>query len=32
MAPGKQQDMTDDELAFCDALGLNDGAVQALGN
>jgi type I restriction enzyme R subunit len=29
---GKQQDMTDDELAFYDALGVNDSAVQVLGN
>lgn len=29
---GKQQNMTDDELAFYDALGVNDSAVQVLGN
>jgi type I restriction enzyme R subunit len=29
---GKQQDMTEDELAFYDALGVNDSAVQVLGN
>jgi type I restriction enzyme R subunit len=29
---GKQQDMNDDELAFYDALGVNDSAVQVLGN
>jgi type I restriction enzyme, R subunit len=29
---GKQQKMTDDELAFYDALGVNDSAVQVLGN
>jgi type I restriction enzyme R subunit len=29
---GKQQNMTDDELAFYDALGANDSAVQVLGN
>src|SRR3989454_3449476 len=29
---GKQQDMTDDELAFYDALGVNVSAVQVLGN
>src|SRR5207249_1198743 len=29
---GKQQDMTDDELAFYDALGVSDSAVQVLGN
>lgn len=29
---GKQQDMTDDELAFYDALGVNDSAVRVLGN
>jgi type I restriction enzyme R subunit len=28
----KQQDMTEDELAFYDALGVNDSAVQVLGN
>ena len=28
----KKQDMTDDELAFYDALGVNDSAVQVLGN
>jgi type I restriction enzyme R subunit len=28
----KQQNMTDDELAFYDALGVNDSAVQVLGN
>jgi len=29
---GKQQNMTEDELAFYDALGVNDSAVQVLGN
>ncbi len=29
---GKQQNLTDDELAFYDALGVNDSAVQVLGN
>ncbi len=29
---GKQQEMTEDELAFYDALGVNDSAVQVLGN
>ena len=29
---GGQHDMTDDELAFYDALGANDSAVQVLGN
>jgi len=29
---GKQQNMTDDEIAFYDALGVNDSAVQILGN
>jgi len=29
---GKRQDMTNDELAFYDALGVNDSAVQVLGN
>jgi type I restriction enzyme R subunit len=29
---GKEQNMTDDELAFYDALGVNDSAVQVLGN
>jgi type I restriction enzyme R subunit len=29
---GKQQNMTDDELAFYDALGVNDSAVAVLGN
>jgi type I restriction enzyme R subunit len=29
---GKQQNMTDDEIAFYDALGVNDSAVQVLGN
>jgi type I restriction enzyme R subunit len=29
---GKQQSMTEDELAFYDALGVNDSAVQVLGN
>src|SRR2546427_1855961 len=29
---GKQQDMSDDEIAFYDALGVNDSAVQVLGN
>ena len=29
---GKQQNMTDDEMAFYDALGVNDSAVQVLGN
>ncbi len=29
---GKQQEMTDDELAFYDALEVNDSAVQVLGN
>src|SRR5438445_8786896 len=29
---GKQENMTDDELAFYDALGVNDSAVQVLGN
>lgn len=29
---GKQQNMTDDELAFYDALGVNDSAVAILGN
>jgi type I restriction enzyme R subunit len=29
---GKKQNMTDDELAFYDALGVNDSAVQILGN
>lgn len=29
---GKQQDMTEDELAFYDALGVNDSAVQIMGN
>jgi type I restriction enzyme R subunit len=29
---GRQQGMTDDELAFYDALGVNDSAVQVLGN
>src|SRR5207249_7135422 len=29
---GKQHDMTDDELAFYDALGVNDSAVKILGN
>jgi type I restriction enzyme, R subunit len=29
---GKQQSMTDDEIAFYDALGVNDSAVQVLGN
>jgi len=29
---GKLQDMTDAELAFYDALGVNDSAVQVLGN
>ena len=29
---GKKQDMTDDEIAFYDALGVNDSAVQILGN
>ena len=28
----EQQDMSDDELAFYDALGVNDSAVQILGN
>src|SRR5437667_4252398 len=28
----EQQDMSDDELAFYDALGVNDSAVQVLGN
>ena len=30
-ARGKQLHLTDDELAFYDALGVNDGAVQVLG-
>src|SRR6266566_1748765 len=29
---GKRQNMTEDELAFYDALGVNDSAVQVLGN
>ena len=29
---GKQQDMSEDELVFYDALGVNDSAVQVLGN
>jgi len=29
---GKQQEMTEDELGFYDALGVNDSAVQVLGN
>jgi type I restriction enzyme R subunit len=29
---GKQENMTDDEIAFYDALGVNDSAVQVLGN
>jgi type I restriction enzyme R subunit len=29
---GKAQNMTDDELAFYDALGVNDSAVQVMGN
>jgi type I restriction enzyme R subunit len=29
---GKQQNLTEDELAFYDALGVNDSAVQVLGN
>jgi type I restriction enzyme R subunit len=29
---GKLQDMTEDELAFYDALGVNDSAVKVLGN
>jgi type I restriction enzyme R subunit len=29
---GKQQNMTEDELAFYDSLGVNDSAVQVLGN
>jgi type I restriction enzyme R subunit len=29
---GMQQNMTEDELAFYDALGVNDSAVQVLGN
>jgi type I restriction enzyme R subunit len=29
---GKQQNMTDDELAFYDALGINDSAVKVLGD
>src|SRR2546426_2207072 len=29
---GKQQNMTEEELAFYDALGVNDSAIQVLGN
>jgi len=32
LSRGKQQNMTDDELAFYDALGVNDSAVAVLGN
>lgn len=29
---GKQQNMTEDELSFFDALGINDSAVKVLGD